>query len=120
MARQLGVNTLTVTNWELGHTPPDLPFIPKIIQFLGYTHWDGKARNPGERLKAHRWAGGLTQEEMARRLGVDPGTLARWEGGAAHKREQVSCPLSGSLLKSSLLLAASVAGRGALLGMQIE
>lgn len=81
VARQLGVNALTVTNWELGHTPPDLPFIPKIIEFLGYTPWDGKPRTPAERLKAYRWVRGLTQEEMARRLRVDPSTLARWERG---------------------------------------
>lgn len=79
VAEQLGVNTQTVTNWELGHTPPDLPFIPKIIQFLGYTPWDGKPQSPGVRLKAYRWTRGLTQEEMAQRLGVDPGTLGRCE-----------------------------------------
>lgn len=75
------MNAQTVTNWELGRTPPDLPFIPKIIQFLGYTPWDGKARAPGERLKALRWSLGMTQETMARRLGMDPTTLARWERG---------------------------------------
>ena len=81
VAEQLGVNATTITNWELGRTPPDLPFIPKILQFLGYTPWDGKPRNLGQRLKALRWTLGMTQEDMARRLGMDPTTLARWERG---------------------------------------
>lgn len=32
-------------------------------------------------MQCYRWARGLTQETMARRLGVGPGTLARWEKG---------------------------------------
>jgi len=35
--------------------------------------------NLGEKLRAYRKLNGITQEELARRLGVDPTTLARWE-----------------------------------------
>lgn len=81
VAHILGVDETSVHNWEAGRRAPDLPAVPKIIQFLGYTPWGGKSRMPGERLRAYRWTRGMTQEEMARRLGVDPGTLAGWERG---------------------------------------
>ncbi|MHB8834827.1 MAG: helix-turn-helix domain-containing protein [Candidatus Methylomirabilia bacterium] len=42
------------------------------------------AWSPGDRLTWIRRYFGLSQEAMARRLRVDPGTLARWERG---KRE---------------------------------
>ncbi len=78
---RLGVDECTYHNWETGRTTPAIQFIPKIISFLGYTPWDGKARTQGERLKAYRWVRGLSQKEMAGLLGVDPGTLARRERG---------------------------------------
>jgi transcriptional regulator with XRE-family HTH domain len=39
------------------------------------------AEGRGERLVRHRTALGLTQEESAKRLGIDASTLARWERG---------------------------------------
>ena len=97
VARLLGVNTDTVTNWERNRITPDLRCIPKFIEFLGYTPWDGKVRGPGKRLKAYRWSRGISQKEMAGLLGIDPGTLARRErggninlGGKATKDQKVS------------------------------
>ncbi len=37
----------------------------------------------GERLRAHREASNLSQEELAARIGVSRATLARWENGSA-------------------------------------
>ena len=54
--------------------------MPAIIRFLGYNPLP-----PGstwaERLLSCRTAMGITQGESARRIGVDQGTLARWERG---------------------------------------
>ena len=36
VAKVLGVNTSTVTNWEKHHSEPMMWVIPKIIEFLGY------------------------------------------------------------------------------------
>ncbi len=82
---------MTVSNWETGRTTPVLKFIPKIISFLGYTPWDGKARTPGERLRAYRWTRGLSQKEMAGLLGVDSGTLARREKSHGFFRRPTCC-----------------------------
>jgi transcriptional regulator with XRE-family HTH domain len=40
----------------------------------------------GPRLKDHRQGRGLSQEAMAKRLAIDPGTLARWERGSREPR----------------------------------
>ena len=36
IAKEIGVNKSTITNWELNHNYPELRFIPAIIEFLGY------------------------------------------------------------------------------------
>ena len=46
---------------------PTLPFLPKIIEFLGYCPFDPDW-TPGERLTWIRRYLGLSQEAMARRL----------------------------------------------------
>jgi len=36
---------------------------------------------PGQRIKAAREAAGLSQAELAKRVGVGPTTVSRWEAG---------------------------------------
>jgi transcriptional regulator with XRE-family HTH domain len=80
VAERTGADTSTVTNWELNRTEPALWFLPGIIRFLGYSPStdDGSI---GGRLLAYRRERGLSQAAFARLLGVDPGTLGRWERG---------------------------------------
>jgi len=66
--------------WEANRVAPTLPFLPRIIEFLGYCPFDPDW-TPGEQLTWIRRYFGLSQEVMARRIRVDPGTLARWEQG---------------------------------------
>jgi transcriptional regulator with XRE-family HTH domain len=85
VSEQLAVNVSSLRNWEANRSKPAVEFMPAIIQFLGYnplppgTTW-------AERLVSCRTAMGITQGESARRIGVDQGTLARWERG---KREPI-------------------------------
>lgn len=85
VAEQIGTHVQTVRNWEMGETSPALPWLPGIIGFLGY---DPRPLPEAfsERLKHHRVGLGMSQESFARRLGVDPGTLGRWE--SARRRPQ--------------------------------
>lgn len=78
MAERIGVDTSTVTNWELGRTAPDLRRLPNIIRFLGYDPI-AKGETVGQTLKQYRRRQGVSQKELAPWLRVDPGTLARWE-----------------------------------------
>jgi transcriptional regulator with XRE-family HTH domain len=80
VAKIVGVDETTVFNWEHADMIPRLTAIPKIIEFLGY--------NPlitgetfGERLRLQRVTLGLTQKEVAQKMGIDPSTLASWERG---------------------------------------
>lgn len=80
LGQHIGVHGLSITNWELNRTTPELKHIPAIIAFLGC--------NPlpcpttlAERLVLHRRGRGWSQKRLADELDVDPTTLARWERG---------------------------------------
>ena len=71
---------MTICNWELRLTEPEVCFIPKIIEFLDYNPLP-EARTLAEQIIRGRKTLGLSQKQLAGRLGVDPGTLSRWETG---------------------------------------
>jgi transcriptional regulator with XRE-family HTH domain len=76
----LGVDTNTITNWGKNRCQPRLYLIPRMAQFLGYDPFtSAEAATIGERIKAFRRLHGLSQKILARQLGIDPSTLARWE-----------------------------------------
>lgn len=84
VAKKLGVSETTIYNWENNLASPSLCFIPKIIEFLSYLpdHIPDNApvvKTLGEKIATSRRLCGLTQKEVAHRLGIDPTTLGRWE-----------------------------------------
>jgi len=80
VADQVGVDKCSVFNWETNTVSPDIRCMPAIIRFLGYNPLP-EADTLGGRLVRHRTSLGMTQGEAAKRIDVDPGTLARWERG---------------------------------------
>ena len=82
VAVRLGVDNSTILNWEHGKTQPPVRFLPRIIRFLGYDPYPAP-RSLGENLVAKRRQLGLSRKRMAARLGVDEGTMKRWERGMA-------------------------------------
>jgi len=101
-ADKLGVDAMTICNWEINRTSPPLRFIPKIITLLGYIPYDTQSGTLGKRIVACRRVMGLSQKEMARRLGVDPSTPGRWERDEArpprNQLEVLIATLAGHLL----------------------
>ena len=87
VAEQIGVDETTVNHWERNATSPQIHVLPQVIKFLGYNPAP-IPQSDSERLVTARKAKGLTQKEMAKRLSVDPATLARWEkrGGKTIKQ----------------------------------
>ena len=71
---------MTVANWLKGRRAPDLRHWPRVIRFLGYDP-SPASESLGQALVRWRWARGQSQEELAAKLQVDPGTLAQWERG---------------------------------------
>ncbi|MBL8238352.1 MAG: recombinase family protein [Bryobacterales bacterium] len=80
VAAQLGVTESTVYNWEANTTAPDFRAMPGVIEFLGYNPVP-EPTDAAERLLWQRTSQGLSQKEAARKMGLDPGTLARYERG---------------------------------------
>ena len=81
VADRIGADETTVHNWEKNHSAPSLPFLPRIVEFLGYRPLDPGPKPLGEGIAASRRLLGITQRELACTLGIDPSTLARWERG---------------------------------------
>jgi len=80
VAEQIGVDTTSVHNWEGNRSHPEIRYMPAIIDFLGYDPLP-PANTLAEQLVRQRTRQGLSQEESARELGIDPSTLAKWEQG---------------------------------------
>jgi len=78
VAERIGVDKTTVYNWECHKSSPQVHQLPAVIRFLGYKPFPSK-ESFSEKLTAVRRALGLNQTAMARRLGIDPGTLRSWE-----------------------------------------
>jgi transcriptional regulator with XRE-family HTH domain len=78
VATQIGVNKDTIYNWETNRTEPEVCLIPHIIDFLGYAPYDPNW-SFGQWVRAVRTAFGFSQEQLARRSGLDESTIAKWE-----------------------------------------
>lgn len=87
VASQIGTHTQTVCNWEIGDTSPALPWLPGIIRFLGYDPRPVPV-TMADRLKHYRTGLGVSRKAMAKRLGVDPGTLCKWERGICEPKKE--------------------------------
>jgi transcriptional regulator with XRE-family HTH domain len=82
VAEKMGVDEETIFRWERNESRPAVRHIPAIVRFLGYNPFP-EPESSCERLVLNRRLLGLTQETMARRLGVDEATLRKWEQGRA-------------------------------------
>jgi len=80
VAERLGVVEASIWSWEANTCELEIRYMPAIVVFLGYNPLP-PPKGWAERLVQCRTLMGLTQEESAKRIGVDQGTLARWERG---------------------------------------
>lgn len=87
VAEQIGVDETTLYNWEKQRTVPKLPYIPKIIAFLGYNPFPPASSLP-EKIKNYRRVLGLTQGKMAEMIRIDKSTLAGCEAGKIQPTER--------------------------------
>jgi transcriptional regulator with XRE-family HTH domain len=79
VARLLNAHVHSVINWEQNRCEPSLKYIPRIIEFLGYAPMSLIPHDWGGRIKFCRKINGLSQKDLARQLGINPSTLAKWE-----------------------------------------
>lgn len=98
VARLLSVDGASAGNWENNRSSPKLQLIPKVIEFLGYVPFLCPAQAIGEEVTALRRLLGVRQKDLARQLGVDPSTLARWEKGESRPASKYLAKLSEFLI----------------------
>lgn len=79
----LGVTECCVTNWELVHSEPEVRYIPKIIEFIGYCPY-APTQLLVERLKIVRWALGISQRQLAKILKTNLSNVIGWGLGRHH------------------------------------
>ena len=77
-AKIIGCDEMSVVNWEKGHSQPALCHMTGIVEFLGFDPLP-EGDDLAGRLLHHRKSRGMSQKQFAAQIGVDPGTLARWE-----------------------------------------
>ena len=80
-AKLIGTHPATLKNWERKYfEEPAIKHWPKIIAFLGYCPYTPCTTLP-EKVLMYRKVEGISLEDMARKVGIDPGTLGRFERG---------------------------------------
>ncbi len=79
IAKSFGVTTDTITNWESGRAEPKVPYLPKIIDFLGFFPKGNCFDSLGNRIKEFRKIHGCTQRQMGKLLCVHATTIGSWE-----------------------------------------
>jgi DNA-binding XRE family transcriptional regulator len=77
----MGVDPLTVCNWENNLTILRLYLLPQIYHFIGYNPLQSNATSLGEKIKQYRIRNGFSLRKSAKELGVDPGTLPKEKKG---------------------------------------
>ena len=119
VAEILGVDTMTVNNWERNRCGPKLYLFPKIVQFLGYNPFPAEPKTKiGEEIQAYRLMHGLSQKKLAKLLRIDPTTLARWEKGTSKPGSRLRkrlAELLGSSADGVLQKTPTATDRGSLL-----
>ena len=78
LARRLSVRPESIRRWEDGSVVPGVRLVARVIAFIGFDPSPPET-SLASRLRAYRRREGLTQREMASRLGVQADTAARWE-----------------------------------------
>jgi transcriptional regulator with XRE-family HTH domain len=80
VAKVLGVDSMSIVNWEKNRTKIGARFVPAIIRWLGYDPLP-TASSFGEWLAIERTRRGLARRALAAALGWDEATLAEYEDG---------------------------------------
>lgn len=110
VAELVGVTERTVHNWETEAHLVRPAHWPAILEFLGYDPRP-PGRTIGEKLKLHREGQGLTAADLARRWGVDPATVTKYELRADRRHNHLSIPRIAEFLGYNPLPAPESAGQ---------
>ena len=88
VAKQLGRSIDCIRNWENNWRSPTVRCLPSIVHFIGYCPYD-VCQPIGKKVRMWRLYNGVSQEQLAREINVDPGTIAALEKGNIPERKQL-------------------------------
>lgn len=92
VAPLLGTVEESIYRWETNRNEPEIKYIPKIIEFLGYFPFEIDIGTIAGQIKKYRYLNGLSQEHLANLLNINESTVFHFEKGK-HK------PKKGTLEK---------------------
>jgi DNA-binding transcriptional regulator YiaG len=78
-AQEMNVSEDCLSYWEQNRNHPRLYQYPAIIAFLGYYPFGHETETLGGKIKRYKYEHGVSNEKLAKQLGVDEGTVAKWE-----------------------------------------
>ena len=97
MAKLLKVTPDTVTGWELNRHQPPARLAKRIILFLGYIPFQEEALSIGRKLYFARLLTGMTQEQVAAKIGCDESNLRYIELDKRKPGKQTMAKIQGFL-----------------------
>jgi transcriptional regulator with XRE-family HTH domain len=103
LSLNLNVSDVTIYLWEKNKIKPSLAQIPKILEFIGRDPFEKKTESLADKIKEYRRVHGLSQRNLAARLGVDPATLAGWEKVEHHPNKNLINHLKKIVLVDPLI-----------------
>ena len=69
---------ISIYHWEKNQNQPYVRHYPAIIKFLGYNPLN-PGKTIGSKILYCRMTRGFSRRKLAKEMGIDEGTLARWE-----------------------------------------
>lgn len=97
VGKLIGVSEDCITYWENGRSEPQIQFMPKIIEFLGYMPIEIDTSTIGGKIKANRMRHGLSYKKMGELLNVDASTIGAWEKGLVQNLKLINEKVNGLL-----------------------
>ncbi len=97
LAKKLVVCDDTIAGWEMRRTEPGIKQMPQIIEAIGYLPIDIETSSLGGKIRYYRYINGLSQEELAKILGINESTVFHYE-------KNIHQPLPKILKKLKILL----------------
>lgn len=80
VAEKVGATAGSVNSWEVGRAEPEVRYIPKIIEFLGYNPRPAPTETM-DRLRWFKWSNGMSLQRLGQAMDRDPEQLADWLSG---------------------------------------
>ena len=77
----IGICEYTDTYWENDRAEPQIKHHLKLIKFLGYVPFEIDTNTTGGKIKMYRFLKGLSQEDLAKELGINESTVVHYEKG---------------------------------------